>query len=130
MWTQIRLSKLDKGRVWVQTICVMFMSISWSFETADYRFPKLLIRHIDTCLGVYSEYMSQISVSEQLNGSDYSHKATNVNKKFANIGRDRLIWQPHARRRRPNRIHHHLTAANHFFSPAADVVVVCGFHRP
>ncbi len=45
---------------WEISLCTISTSFSSSFETADYRFRKLLIAHMDACLGIHSDWMSEI----------------------------------------------------------------------
>lgn len=43
---------------------------------------------MDSCLGIYSDWMSQISAIEKLKEMNYLNKPTNVGKTYGNIGRD------------------------------------------
>ncbi|KAK3170216.1 hypothetical protein OEA41_009602 [Lepraria neglecta] len=50
-WTRDRLSPSDEETIWTQTTSTVALSISWTFETGDYRFRKSLVPHVDACLG-------------------------------------------------------------------------------
>jgi tetratricopeptide (TPR) repeat protein len=54
-WARDRLNGSDEERIWTLTVCTMSASITWTFQTADYRYRKLLVPHIDACLGMYPD---------------------------------------------------------------------------
>jgi tetratricopeptide (TPR) repeat protein len=52
-WARDRLSRSDEEWKWTLTVSTIAVSISWTFQTADYRFRRSLIPHLDACLRVY-----------------------------------------------------------------------------
>jgi hypothetical protein len=53
-WARDYLSS-DEERMWTIAMCSMAVSISWAFQTVDYRFRKQLVPHIDACLHTYED---------------------------------------------------------------------------
>jgi hypothetical protein len=63
-WARDYLNSSDEERTWTISTCSIAMSISWAFQTADYRFRKQLVPHIDSCLHTYEDgvfHLCQVS---------------------------------------------------------------------
>jgi tetratricopeptide (TPR) repeat protein len=83
-WARDRLSHSDEERIWTLTICMMSMSISWTFQTVDYRFRRLLVPHIDACLRIYPDGVFHLR--------DVGQDCLNMAEKFG------LVYQENGRR--------------------------------
>ncbi|KIM92942.1 hypothetical protein OIDMADRAFT_36187 [Oidiodendron maius Zn] len=65
-WARDYLNSSDEERTWTISACSIAVSISWAFQTADYRFRKHLVPHIDSCLHTYEDGVFHIrQVSEE-----------------------------------------------------------------
>jgi Tetratricopeptide repeat len=54
-WARDRLQATEEEKVWIVTVSMIAVSISWAFKTSDYRFRKSLVPHINACLGFYGD---------------------------------------------------------------------------
>src|SRR5271155_5179209 len=63
-WARDRLSRSDEERKWTLAVSTIAMSISWTFQTSDYRFRRSLIPHLDTCLRVYGDGIFRLQAVE------------------------------------------------------------------
>ena len=63
-WARDRLSRADEERKWTLAVSTIAMSISWTFQTSDYRFRRSLIPHLDACLRVYSDGIFRLQAAE------------------------------------------------------------------
>jgi hypothetical protein len=54
-WARDGLRGWDEERMWTLAVCVISVSISWAFQTVDYRFRKRIVPHIDACLNNYAD---------------------------------------------------------------------------
>jgi tetratricopeptide (TPR) repeat protein len=52
-WARDGLRGWDEERMWTLAVCVISVSISWAFQTVDYRFRKRIVPHINACLNNY-----------------------------------------------------------------------------
>ena len=84
-WARDRLSHSDEERIWTLTICMMSMSISWTFQTVDYRFRKLLLPHIDACLGIYPDGIFHLR--------NVGKDCLNMAEKFGLVYQENGRWQ-------------------------------------
>jgi tetratricopeptide (TPR) repeat protein len=63
-WARDRLGRSDEERKWTLTVSTIAVSISWTFQTDDYRFRQSLIPHLDACLRVYDDGIFRLEVPE------------------------------------------------------------------
>ena len=66
-WARDRLSRSEEERTWTLTVSTIAASISWTFQTADYRFRRSLIPHLDACLRVYGDGIFRLQTTENDN---------------------------------------------------------------
>jgi len=54
-WARDRLSRSDEEGIWISAVSTIAISIQWIFQTADYRFRRALVPHMDACLRFYDD---------------------------------------------------------------------------
>ena len=82
-WARDRLSVLEREKTWIQAVSITTLSIPWNDQIADYRFRKIIMPHIDACLGSHPEgihYFCDV-------GEYYARMTENVAFVFEEAGR-------------------------------------------
>jgi tetratricopeptide (TPR) repeat protein len=64
-WARDRLICSEQESFWTLTASTIAISITWAFQTFDYRFRKSLVPHIDACLGFYDDGIFHLRESGQ-----------------------------------------------------------------
>jgi hypothetical protein len=75
--------------VWRQTTATVALSISWTFETADYRFRQFVVPHVDACLGFRDDEIFSV----QNIGEDCQKMADNFALVYSEVGRQQEALQ-------------------------------------
>jgi tetratricopeptide (TPR) repeat protein len=84
-WTRDRLGHSEEEGIWISAVSTIAASIQPIFQTADYRFRRALVPHVDACLGFYANGIFHLQAA----GNEYLDMA----EMFA------LVYQENGRQR-------------------------------
>ena len=84
-WARDRLNKQEQIQCWKIAASTMAASVSWSFRSLDYKFRRLLLTHIDSCLEV-GDLKVSLTDSTQV-------ELTDIAEKFALVYKESGQWK-------------------------------------
>jgi tetratricopeptide (TPR) repeat protein len=84
-WARDRLSRSDEEGIWISAVSTIAVSIQWTYQTADYRFRRALVPHVDACLGFYADGIFHLQPA----GNEYLDMAEMFALAYQENGRQR-----------------------------------------
>ena len=82
-WARDRLSSSDQDAIWAKTISTLALSIPWFHMTKAYYYRRLLVAHIDACLGDDKHKLFRLHGA----GEDCQEMASNFTLVYYEAGR-------------------------------------------